>query len=64
MANPCTTDIHLKGHEGKITFISQLGQLFVVEGDNVFNVSDLPRGLYVVTFEKDGLTRREKVILK
>ncbi|WP_028980203.1 T9SS type A sorting domain-containing protein [Sporocytophaga myxococcoides] len=62
--NPCTNEIHLKGHVGKITFTNQLGQLFVVEGGDVFNVSDLPRGLYIVTFEKDGLTRREKVILK
>lgn len=62
--NPCNTEIHLKGHEGKITLINQLGQLFVVEGDEVFNVSDIPRGIYIVNFEKDGLTRREKVILK
>lgn len=62
--NPCITDIHLKDHAGKITFANQLGQLFVVEGNEVFDVSDLPRGLYIVTYEKDGLTRREKVILK
>jgi hypothetical protein len=62
--NPCTTDIHLKDHAGKITFANQLGQLFVVEGNEVFDVSDLPRGLYIVTYEKGGLTRREKVILK
>lgn len=62
--NPCTSDIHLKGHEGKITFTNQLGQLFVVEGNEIFNVSELPRGIYVVTFEKGDLTRREKVILK
>ncbi|GAL87675.1 hypothetical protein MYP_4905 [Sporocytophaga myxococcoides] len=62
--NPCTTDIHLKGHEGKIIFTNQVGQLFVIGGNEVFNVSDLPRGIYIITYEKDGLTRREKVVLK
>jgi hypothetical protein len=61
--NPCTTDLYLKDHQGSIIFTNQLGQMFVVEGDGVFNVSDLPRGIYMITFGKGDLIRMEKVIL-
>jgi hypothetical protein len=62
--NPCTTEIFMKDYEGQTTFTNQLGQSFVVEGNEVFNVSDLPRGLYIITYEKEGRTGREKILLK
>jgi hypothetical protein len=62
--NPVSSELNISNFEGQIKLTNQVGSQFVIDGNQSFDVSDLPKGLYIVHFELNGQVQQEKVIIK
>lgn len=62
--NPAHDHISIKNFEGEVTLTNQFGQQFPLSGASHFSVYNLPRGLYIATFNSNGETIREKIVIQ
>lgn len=62
--NPATDFINIKEFKGDISLINHLGHEFKISGDEQFSLSNIESGIYLVVYEKDGLSVREKIIIE
>lgn len=54
----------ISGFEGVVRLTNQQGQQYEINGNEQFDVSSLPRGMYIVSFTREGKEVKEKVILQ
>jgi hypothetical protein len=62
--NPTENELNINDFSGELRLTNQAGSQFVIDGNQSFDVSDLPKGLYIVQFELNGQLRQEKVIIR
>jgi Secretion system C-terminal sorting domain len=62
--NPVSNELNILNFDGQIKLTNQVGRQFVIEGNQSFDVSSLPKGLYIVQFELNGQVQQEKLIIK
>jgi hypothetical protein len=62
--NPASSTINIPELEGEIQITNQLGQHFILKGNERFDISNLKTGLYLISYEIKGIKYKEKLIIR
>ncbi len=62
--NPAQDYFSIEACEGNVMLTNQFGQQFTLKGNSRFSTSTLPRGMYIATFDINGKTIKEKVVIQ
>lgn len=62
--NPAKSYFLLDGFSGELELTNQLGQSFTLQGNESFSTENIPTGIYIATFERNGKTIREKIVIQ
>jgi hypothetical protein len=62
--NPASSTINIPELEGEIQMTNQLGQHFILKGNERFDISNLKTGLYLISYEIKGIKYQEKLLIR
>lgn len=62
--NPVQDVLFIPEYTGEIKLTDQMGSVFNITGDGVFNVSELPKGIYVLSVSGKGKDVLSKVLIQ
>lgn len=62
--NPASSFLTIENHTGQILLINQYGKEFKLSGNETYYVDHLAKGLYIVSYEINGKTIQESIIIE
>lgn len=57
-------NFRIAGYNGEVSLSNSIGKTFFIKGNEDFNTSELPKGVYILNLSLEGKAIREKIIIK